>query len=87
MPNVVCKLSGLGTFLHANDPDHIAAVVDVSLALFGAERCLYGSNFPIEKLWTSYADLFAAFRAGASGLTQSQWDAIFNDTAARIYRV
>jgi predicted TIM-barrel fold metal-dependent hydrolase len=34
-----------------------------TLALFGADRCLFGSNFPIEKLWTTYPELFAAHRA------------------------
>ncbi|MEO0363265.1 MAG: amidohydrolase family protein [Pseudomonadota bacterium] len=86
-PNVCSKLSAFGTFVHRVDRDFIREMIETTVAIFGADRCLYGSNFPIEKLWTSYADLFDAFRAGASGLTQSQWDAIFNDTAARIYRV
>ena len=30
--------------------------------MFGAERCMYGSNFPIEKLWTDYATLYRTFR-------------------------
>lgn len=85
--NVVSKLSAFGTFLHRNDPAFIKDMIETAVAIFGADRCLYGSNYPIEKLWTSYNDLFAAFRSGASGLRQSQWDAIFNDTAARIYRV
>lgn len=86
-PNVTSKLSAFGTFIHRNDPAFVRDMIETTVAIFGADRCLYGSNFPIEKLWTSYADLFAAFRAGASNLTQSQWDAIFNDTAARVYRV
>ena len=35
-------------------------------AIFGAERCLFGSNFPIEKLWTSYRELVDAYRAAIS---------------------
>ena len=54
-PNVVVKLSAFGTFLHRNDPTFIAEMVQAAVGLFGAERCLFGSNFPIEKLWTSYA--------------------------------
>src|SRR6186713_1472227 len=49
-PNVVSKLSGLGTFIHRNDAAHSAAVLTDTVAIFGAERCLFGSNFPIEKL-------------------------------------
>ena len=56
-PNIVSKMSGLGTFIHANDPDHIAAIYRDTVALFGASRCLFGSNFPIEKLWTTYPAL------------------------------
>ncbi|MEM8663682.1 MAG: amidohydrolase family protein, partial [Pseudomonadota bacterium] len=44
LPNVVCKLSGLGTFKRRNDPDLIAWTVAECLAMFGADRCLYGSN-------------------------------------------
>ncbi len=63
-PNVVSKTSGLGTFIHRNDPAHIAWVVKETVALFGANRCLFGSNFPIEKLWTDYPALLDAHREG-----------------------
>ncbi len=86
-PNVVCKLSGFGTFIHLNDPAHIADMVTQSVEIFGADRCLYGSNYPIEKLWTGYAGLFDAFRTAAEGLTPDQQSAIFNDTAQRAYRI
>lgn len=86
-PNVFTKLSAFGTFIHRNDPEFIARMIGEAVAIFGADRCLYGSNFPIEKLWTSYADMFAAFRNGASSLSDKQQQAIFNDTAARVYRL
>ncbi len=83
-PNIVSKLSGLGTFLRANDSNHIRLVVAQTLALFGAERCLFGSNFPIEKLWTSYSGLIEAHRAAVPADVH---DAIFSDTARRVYRL
>jgi predicted TIM-barrel fold metal-dependent hydrolase len=86
-PNVVCKLSGLGTFLHRNDAAHIADMVRQSVGMFGAERCLFGSNFPIEKLWTGYADLVAAHHAAAAELSEAQRSAIFHETAKRVYRI
>ena len=48
-----CRGSAL-SFMR-NDKDHIAAIYRDTVALFGASRCLFGSNFPIEKLWTTYA--------------------------------
>jgi predicted TIM-barrel fold metal-dependent hydrolase len=86
-PNVVSKLSGLGTFIHANDPDHIADVMAETVALFTAERCLFGSNFPIEKLWSSYRALVDAFRLAAAPLGAQERDAIFRTTAIRVYRL
>jgi len=84
-PNVVCKLSGLGTFIHRNDAAHIAAIVTDSVMMFGAKRCLFGSNFPIEKLWTSYRDLTQAYRDALD--THPGRDAILHDTACRVYRL
>lgn len=86
-PNVVAKLSGFGTFVHRCDPAHIAWLTAETVALFGAERCLWGSNFPIEKLWTDYASLLAAHRDAAAELSDGQRRAIFNDTACRVYRL
>ncbi|MEM9583060.1 MAG: amidohydrolase family protein [Pseudomonadota bacterium] len=82
--NVTCKLSGLGTFIHKNDPAHITDQAKTALKLFGAERCLYGSNYPIEKLWTSYADLWAAHQ---DAVPKAQKSHVFHKTAARIYRL
>ena len=86
-PNVVAKLSGLGTFIHRNDPAHIAHILAETVAIFGAERCLFGSNFPIEKLWTSYRKLVDAHLAAAASLTARQREAIFKTTAMRVYRL
>ncbi len=86
-PNVHAKLSGFGTFLHRCDPEHIAWLSHETLTLFGAERCLWGSNYPIEKLWTDYAPLLAAHRSAVRALPDQAQAAIFNDTAARVYRL
>ena len=85
--NACAKLSGFGTFIHRNDPAHIAWLVTETVTLFGANRCLWGSNFPIEKLWTDYPVLLSAHRAAAGGLSDADTRAIFNDTAARVCRL
>ena len=86
-PNVVSKLSGLGTFLHQNDPAHIADIMRETVRIFGAERCLFGSNCPIERLWTSYSALVDAYREAASSLAETERLAILHDTAVRVYRI
>jgi predicted TIM-barrel fold metal-dependent hydrolase len=86
-PNIVSKLSALGTFIHKNDPGHIAAIVRETIDIFGPTRCLFGSNFPVEKLWTAYADLIAAYRSAIEPLGEGVARAAFRDTAARVYRL
>jgi predicted TIM-barrel fold metal-dependent hydrolase len=86
-PNVVSKLSGLGTFIHRNDPAHVSEVLAETVTIFGADRCLFGSNFPIEKLWTGYRDLVEAYRSAVARLRPEQRDAIFATTATRVYRL
>ena len=85
--NVVSKLSAFGTFIHRNDPGHIAWLVKETVDIFSARRCLFGSNFPIEKLWTDYASLLGAYREAAAALPEAAQKAIFHDTAKRVYRL
>jgi predicted TIM-barrel fold metal-dependent hydrolase len=86
-PNVNVKLSGLGTFVHACRADVMGPIVRESVAMFGADRCFYGSNFPIEKLWTDYDMLYRTFRSTIAHLDESEQAAILHDTAARLYRL
>jgi predicted TIM-barrel fold metal-dependent hydrolase len=86
-PNIVVKLSGLGTFLHRVDPAHIAWIYAETLALFGHARCLWGSNLPIEKLWTDYAPLLAAHRNAMRDLDEAAMRALLFDNASRVYRL
>ncbi len=85
--NVVAKLSALGTFIRRNDADFIRRTTAETVRIFGADRCMFGSNFPIEKLWTSYPELIASFREATENLSKTEIRSIFNDTAARTYRI
>jgi predicted TIM-barrel fold metal-dependent hydrolase len=85
--NVCVKLSGLGTFEHRCSVELWRPVVEETLTLFGADRCLFGSNFPVEKLWTSYAQLLDVMTDCLAGLTARERRAVWHDTAARIYHL
>ncbi len=86
-PNINVKLSGLGTFVHACRSDVMGPVINETVGIFGASRCLYGSNFPIEKLWTDYTTLYNAFRSAIADMDESEQEAILYNNAARIYRI
>ena len=86
-PNVVTKLSGLGTFLRKCSPKLWRPVIKETVGIFGPERCMFGSNFPIESLWTTYSEVVAATTAGLDDLTQSERRGVMHDNALRIYRI
>jgi predicted TIM-barrel fold metal-dependent hydrolase len=86
-PNVYTKLSGLGTFEHACSVALWQPVVTETLAMFGAGRCLYGSNYPIEKLWTTYDRIMAVMQECTAQLSGAERRAVFHDNAQRIYRL
>ena len=86
-PNVVSKLSGLGTFERACTVALWRPVIEETVARFGAARCLFGGNFPIETLWTTYARVVAVTRECLSACSPAERRAIFHDTAQRVYRL
>jgi len=87
LPNLYIKLSGFGTFIHRVDQAHIAEIALPTIEMFGAGRCVFGSNFPIEKLWSRYADLVQAYRAALAGLPPADQAKVFSETARALYRL
>jgi L-fuconolactonase len=85
-PNFYAKLSGLGTFVHRNDPALIAYIVDNAIDILGSRRLMFGSNFPIEKLWTNHAELICAHREAVAKHRTDDQANIFWNTAQRVYR-
>lgn len=57
LPNVYCKLSGLGMFDHSWTAENTAAIFETVLKQFGAHRCMFGSNFPVDSLSSDYKTL------------------------------
>ena len=86
-PNVAVKLSGLGTFAHRCAVELWRPVVRETVEIFGPRRCLFGSNFPIESLWTGYDQLLDVMQECVSDLEPAARRAIFHDNAARLYRL
>ena len=84
-PNCLTKLSGLGTFTRSARLEDWRPVVREALDRFGPHRCLFGSNFPIEKLWTPYAGLMDVFRTCIADLSDADQRAVLHDTAHRVY--
>ena len=86
-PNMNVKLSGLGTFVHRADIDDVRPIVRETVEIFGPDRCLWGSNFPIESLWTDYATVIGNIRLALADFAPSDRRKILGDSARRLYRL
>ena len=84
LQNVTCKLSGLGMFDHGWSAESITPIVETCLNQFGADRCMFGSNFPVDSLSSDYATLVAAYEAIVPTADKAQ---VFGATAARFYNL
>ncbi|WP_133647300.1 amidohydrolase family protein [Paraburkholderia flava] len=88
LPNLHCKLSGLATEASADwTVDTLQPYVDHLLACFGAERLMWGSDWPVLNLNGDYAQWHAATDRLLRALPASQRDAIFGANAAAFYRL
>ena len=99
-PNVNIKLGGIGMprtgfDWHERDTpigseelaDSMAPFMDYCVQQFGPERCMFESNFPVDKVSYSYNVMYNAFKRLSRGYSQSERAAMFHDTAVRVYRV
>ena len=100
LPNVHVKLGGLGMRINGFDfekgdkppsSQHLADTwkpwIDTCIDAFGAERCMFESNFPVDKGSYSYATCWNAFKRLTTAATASERQALFEGTATRVYRL
>lgn len=86
-PNVVVKISGLGMFDRSWTVDSLQRIVRETIEIFGPRRCLFGSNFPVDGMMSSYARLWRAYHEIVADLPLGERCALFADNARRIYRL
>ena len=84
--NVVCKLSGLSMPLGEISADAFGPWVHEAVELFGVDRCLFASNFPVDGLHGSLDELWSAYSGVTAALDDADRDKLFAANAERIYR-
>ena len=83
---VVCKLSGLAMPLGSMGPDAFGPWLEHAIDLFGVDRCMFASNFPVDGLHGSFDELYSAYAAVTAGLDDATVDRLFASNAERVYR-
>lgn len=99
-PNVVAKLGGMAMpdngygWNSAPQPataaELIAAQADMyrhTIECFGPERCMFESNFPVDRMSLAYRTVWNAFKLMTKDFSPGERDALFSGTATRVYRL
>jgi predicted TIM-barrel fold metal-dependent hydrolase len=99
-PNVVIKLGGIGMPRTGFDwhtrekpigsedlAESMAPFMTYCIEQFGPNRCMFESNFPVDKVSYSYNVMYNAFKRLSAHYTAAERAAMFHDTAARVYRI
>ena len=100
LPNTVVKLGGLTMYVSGFDfhrrpkppgSEELAKTwrpyIETCIEAFGAERCMFESNFPVDKGMCSYPVLWNALKRLASGASAAEKTALFSGTAMRVYKL
>ena len=85
--NVYVKISGLAMFDHHWTVESLRPYVLETIDAFGVERAMFASNFPVDRLFGSYADLWHAYAAIVNDASESEKAALFCRNAERFYRI
>ncbi len=87
LPNVALKISGLGQPGRPWSVEANAPVIRDAIRIFGVDRCMFASNYPVDRLVGSFATICAGFEASVADLPGSDKAKLFHDNAVRIYRL
>ena len=87
LPRLYCKLSGLSMFMPTWQESQYIAIATVILDIFGPERVMFGSNFPVDGLHRSYGEIFAASQAAVRPYGDAALNAVFGANARAFYRL
>ncbi len=99
-PNIIMKLGGVGQLRYGFDwskrevpvgseelAQSLASLMNYCIEQFGSDRCMFESNFPVDKVSYSYNVIYNAFKRLSKEYSPSERAAMFYDTAARVYSI
>ncbi len=87
LPNCYMKLSGFSMFKHVFDSESFIRYAHAAIDIFGPQRCMFGSNFPVDKLYISYADLVAQWHEIIARYNTIEANYLAEKTASNFYQL
>ena len=85
--NVVAKISGLGMFDPNWTIDSTRIFVEKTIEIFGIERCMFASNFPVDKIFNSFDTYWNSFKEITKNYSENDKKLLFSSNAEKYYRI
>ena len=85
--NVVAKISGLGMFDPQWTIDSTRIFVEKTIQIFGIERCMFASNFPVDKIFNSFDTYWNSFKEITKNYSENDKQLLFSSNAEKYYRI
>jgi predicted TIM-barrel fold metal-dependent hydrolase len=85
--HVMCKISGLGMCDNEWTVDSIRPWVLGCIEAFGVERCVLGTNWPVDRLYSSYGDVLDAYEQILGEFSPAEQEDLFSRNAERLFRI
>lgn len=85
--NVVAKISGLGMFDPYWTIDSTRIFVEKTIQIFGIERCMFASNFPVDKIFNSFDTYWNSFKEITKNYSENDKKLLFSSNAEKYYRI
>lgn len=84
-PHTHCKISGLAMTLHTLDAATQRPWIEGCIEAFGADRCMFVSNFPVDRMFGTFDDLYGTYEQVTAGLSDGERAMLFSSNARRVY--
>eukprot|EP01087_Luapelamoeba_hula_P018452 TRINITY_DN5944_c0_g1_i2.p1 TRINITY_DN5944_c0_g1~~TRINITY_DN5944_c0_g1_i2.p1 ORF type:complete len:316 (+),score=50.51 TRINITY_DN5944_c0_g1_i2:43-948(+) len=86
-PNAAVKISGLVVTDHHWTVESLRPYVLGTIEIFGVDRCMFASNYPVDKLVSDYDSIFNAYRELVKDFSPADQLKLFHDNACKYYRI
>lgn len=87
LPHVSCKISGLACVDRSWTEASLTPFIRETIDIFGVDRCMFASNFPVERAHGSFDDFYRAYDAATADFSDDERRALFGENAKRLYRI
>ena len=84
--NTALKISGIGMPNQKWNLENNGEIIKAAIKIFGVDRCMFASNFPVDSLCATFDEIFETFKKAIKNLSYNDQKKLFHDNALKYYK-